>query len=278
MGTAGIVFGLLAALSWGSGDFCGGLATRRSSPYQVLTFMSLTGAVGLGLAALIWHEPFPSMPGVLWSLAAGVMELVGIAALYKGLSVGNSAVVAPISAVIGAVLPVLFTILLHGLPGWMQICGFALGFAGIWLVSQSAPAADRQSKRGFWLACLAGLGFGAYFIFIAQVGGSRVFTPLLITRLVMFSLALILLRVYRLPFPKLKTSAAAVLAGILDAGANALFMLSKQFIRLDFAVIISGIYPAVTVILTALFFKEKVSLLQKIGIVCCLGAIALITL
>jgi drug/metabolite transporter (DMT)-like permease len=274
----GILFALSAAIFWGSGDFSGGLATRRGSQFQVLTLSALSGIAVLAAAALIWHEPFPSLQGIIWSVLAGGAAAVGISSLYRALSLGNTAIVAPTSAVIGAALPVCFTLLTRGTPEIIQLAGFVLAFAGIWLVSRSAASEGGDSRRGFLLALLAGISFGAFFISITQVEPDKVFTPLILTRSVMFITSLVLLRTNRLPFPSVKVFRVALLAGALDAGGNVLFLLARQFTRLDIAVIISSLYPAGTVLLAGMVLKEKISRWQKTGVIICLLAIALITL
>ena len=189
----GIILALVAALLWGSGDFSGGFATRKASPFQVLALSAISGIVVLGVAALVGQEAFPPGMGILWSLLAGFSGAVGITSLYTALSRGNAAAVAPISAVLGAALPVGFTFLTRGTPAVLQLIGFAVAFAGIWLVSMSAAADGKKDNHGLWLAFLAGAGFGGYFIFIGQVESTGVFLPLLLARGVMLVTALMML-------------------------------------------------------------------------------------
>jgi drug/metabolite transporter (DMT)-like permease len=273
----GLFFSLLAALFWGTGDFCGGLAARKRDQYLVLAVSAFSGALVLALAALIGREPFPHGWGLLWSILAGLGGAMGIASLYRGLSIGNSAVVAPTSAVIGAALPVGVTLLLHGAPQTIQLVGFGVALVGIVLVSTSIAQGDSSDRRGFALGVIAGIGFALYFIFIALAGEGLVFTPLLLARTCMFLAALALVGARRLPLPRLRTMPVALLAGVFDATGNVFFLLSKTSSRLDFAVILSSIYPAITVLWTALFLKEKLNWLQKLGLVVCLVAILLIT-
>ncbi|NMC86572.1 MAG: DMT family transporter [Anaerolineaceae bacterium] len=273
----GLFFSLLAALFWGTGDFCGGLAARKRDQYLVLAVSAFSGALVLALAALIGREPFPHGWGLLWSILAGLGGAAGIASLYRGLSIGNSAVVAPTSAVIGAALPVGVTLLLHGAPQTIQLIGFGVALVGIVLVSTSIAHGDSSDRRGFALGVIAGIGFALYFIFIAQAGEGLVFTPLVLARTCMLLAALALVGVRRLPLPRLQTMPVALLAGVFDATGNVFFLLAKTSSRLDFAVILSSIYPAITVLWTALFLKEKLNWLQKLGLVVCLVAILLIT-
>ena len=274
----GILFALTAALLWGSGDFSGGFATRKANPFQVLALSAIAGIVVLAIAALVAHETLPSATGIFWSLLAGLSGAVGITSLYTALSRGNAAAVAPIAAVLGAAIPVGFTFLSRGAPAALQVVGFGLAFIGIWLVSRSAPVEGQNANSQLGLAFLAGAGFGGYFISIGQVEDSGVFVPLLIARSVMFLSALIILAFKRLPLPSIRGNRVAPLAGILDAAGNVFFLLAITFSRLDFAVVISSLYPAITVLLAAFLLKEKVGVWQKAGVVLCLAAILFISL
>lgn len=276
-GFLGIFLAFASALVWGGADFSGGFATRRANQYQVLALSSLSGFALLVVAALFFKETFPSISGIFWSVLAGIAGSIGITSLYKALSIGEAAIVAPTSAVIGAAIPVLFGFLKDGLPTPIRLIGFAFAFVGMWIVSQSSSQPKEKSQKGFALACLAGLGFAGFMILISQVDPKLVFTPLIVERAVMTLCALLLLRIKNLTYPPFRTNPIGLLAGILDAGGNVLFLLAKQFTRLDTAVVISSLYPASTVILTAILLKEKISSWQWIGVLTCLIAIILIT-
>jgi drug/metabolite transporter (DMT)-like permease len=274
----GVLFALTSAIVWGGADFSGGFATRRSSQYQVLALSALSGLVMLGAAALIWREPFPSAGGTLWAMLAGVTGGLGIAALYRALAIAPAAVIAPTASVIGAALPVLFNGLAQGLPPLTTQLGFGLAFAGIWTVAEGPASATPNSRHGFQLACLAGLGFGGFFISLGQVGGELVFTPLVITRTLTLATGLLLVRLARLPLPSLTGNLPALLAGVLDAAGNFLYIIALQHIRLDVAAVLASLYPASTVLLAALLLKERVSPRQGLGVLVCLAAVVLITI
>jgi drug/metabolite transporter (DMT)-like permease len=274
----GIFFALIAAVLWGSGDFSGGYAARKASPFQVLALSAIAGIIVLGSAALLSGEALPVSGDIVWSILAGLSGSIGITSLYSALSRGNTAAVAPISAVLGAALPVGFTFLTSGVPAVLQVAGFAVAVIGIWLVSSSPSSIESKNSKGIWLAFLAGAGFGGYFIFIGQVNSSGVFYPLLTTRTVMLAAALVLLAVKRLPFPSIRRYPIALLAGLLDSTGNVFFLLAKNATRLDYAVIVSSLYPAITVLLAGILLKEKVGKWQKAGVVVCLAAIILLSL
>lgn len=272
----GVIFGLLSAAVWGSGDFCGGLATRRNHQFQVLIFTSISGLAVMLLFAALFGETFPDFPNLIKAVIAGISGSLGLAALYRGLSIGSAASVAPTSAVIGAILPVGYGLLSTGAPPTHRLIGFFLAFLGIWLVARSTSQAVPESRRGFVLGCLAGVGFGGFFILIAQVEGNKVFTPLVVTRCVMFAMALILLRTNRLPLPGWRENPVAWLAGVLDAGGNVFYLLARQYTRIDIAAVLSSLYPMFTVLLSSLLLREKVSPSQSLGVCICLLAAMLI--
>jgi drug/metabolite transporter (DMT)-like permease len=259
----GVLFALASAVVWGGGDFTGGLATRRSSQFHVLALASVSGMGVLFACVLLWRESFPSWPSILWSALAGASGAVGIAALYHALSMGHAATVAPTAAVISAAMPVGFSAVMEGLPPTARLGGFALAFAGIWLVTGSMSAGDKVSRQGFLLACLAGIGFGGFFILLGQW--------------VAFCVGLLMVRVNRLPFPSLVSNPTALLAGVLDAGGNIFYLLARQFVRLDVAAVLASLYPVSTVLLARIILQENIARSQWAGVMACLLAIVLIT-
>ncbi len=275
---SGILLALVSAIVWGSGDFSGGYASRRQSQFQVLALAAFSGLVVLIIAALIWHEGFPSPAGMLWAAAAGLSGALGIAAFYRALSIGHNASVAPVAAVIGAAFPVIFSAITEGIPPASKMIGFLLAFAGIWLVSTAPHAVEKVSRQAFLLACLSGVGFGGFLTCLGQVDPGKIFTPLVVARSLTLLTGLALVKLNRLPLPSLKANPLALLAGLLDAGGNLFYILSRQFTRLDIAAVIASLYPASTAILAALILKEHTSRSQAAGILFCLAAIALITI
>jgi drug/metabolite transporter (DMT)-like permease len=274
----GMFLALASAAVWGGGDFSGGQAARKSHQYQVLILAALSGIVMLGLSALVRGEGLPSARNFLWGAMAGATGALGVAALYKALSMGNTASVAPTSAIVCALIPVLYGLITVGLPTTTQLVGFVLAFIGIWLLSRSPQAGDGDFRKSLILAFLSGIGFGGFFLFISFVEKGQVFTPILVARTVTLVIAIIMLRVNRLPLPGIVSNPLALLAGVLDTGGNILYLLATQFTRLDIAALLSSFYPASTVILARIVLKEKVSPAQLAGILLCLLAMTLIIL
>jgi drug/metabolite transporter (DMT)-like permease len=272
----GVFCALLSSVVWGTGDFSGGIAARSKNQYQVLFLASIPGIVVLAVFALLFKEVIPSVKDALWAFSAGVSGAFGIAALYKGLSLGNAAAVAPIAAVMGAGLPVIFSFFDLGLPGPVQILGFIIAIIGIWLVSRPPGGQRHASRQELILAMIAGIGFGGFFILIVQGDKTLVFLPLVISKIAAIALAVTVILLRRETLPSMKGNRVALVTGLFDAGGNIFFMLAKQYTRLDVAAVLASMYPAITVILAGLILREKVCASQWQGVVLCIIAIALI--
>jgi drug/metabolite transporter (DMT)-like permease len=274
----GILCALLSALTWGGGDFCGGAATKRNNVFQVMATAALSGLVLLAGLAILRGESFPQPIGILYAALAGACGAAGMAALYYALSLGYTAMVAPTSAVIGAGIPVVFAGLTLGLPAPARLAGFGLALAGIWLVSRPAEQGRGVSRTAFLLACFAGICFGGFFILIVQVGPGVVFTPLVVSRCLTLLTAFLLLRIRRLPWVPPTAHPIGLAAGLLDAGGNIFYVLAGQLTRLDAAAVLVSLFPATTVLLARIFWREQISRGQWAGVALCLAAIILIIL
>ncbi|HLI07356.1 MAG TPA: DMT family transporter [Ktedonobacteraceae bacterium] len=273
---ATVVFGLLASLSWGSGDFNGGLASRRAPASSVVIAAYTVGFVLLIGLALVWREHFPSGMDILWGGLAGVVGAIGLIAFYSALAIGRMGIAAPVSAVLTAALPVIFSAFTEGLPSPLQLVGFVLALLAIALISRPEPAKGRP--EGIGLALLAGCGFGFFFILISRVSHGATFWPLAVARFTSVLFLLVFVGTRRQPvLPGRGVVPLVLLAGILDAIGNAFFVLAAHSGRLDVASVLSSLYPAATVLLAALLLRERVTRIQGIGILLALLAVPLIS-
>jgi drug/metabolite transporter (DMT)-like permease len=272
----GIVFALSASLMYGGGDFAGGAGARRLNPFQVLLLAAATGILPLFSLGLLWGEVTPSSATVIWAALAGIFGSLGLATLYRGLSTSSAAIVSPTAAVVGATVPLIYGSFVEGLPSVPRMAGFLLALIGIWLVARPHPASLPNHGRGLMLGIAAGIAFGAYFILIAQVQRGSVFFPLTVAKLTSIPFVLGILAARRLRVPSPLQAPVTLLAGIMDAAGNAFFLLARQYTRLDVAAVIASLYPAVTVILARLIYKEVISRSQWAGLMLCLVAIGLI--
>lgn len=275
-GVLAIAFGLASAASWGSGDFSGGLASRRSSVYSVVIISQLIGAVFLVTLAFSLGESVPSTNNLILGGIAGVSGAIGLVALYMGLASGRMGVVAPVTAVVAATIPVLFSFLTEGLPATSQLVGFGMGLIAVWLLSSGGDGGAIQARE-LGLALTAGLGFGLFFILIDRVSQSAVFWPLVAARIASVSF-LIVLTILRRGWkqPARNQLSLIALAGIFDTGGNTFFVLATRMGRLDIAALLSSLYPAATVLLAWLILKERLMPQQWLGVATALAALVFI--
>lgn len=272
-----VLFALFAAVAWGSGDFTGGLASRRVGPFHTVFIAYSVGLIALVIVVLVRREPFPAAADLLWGAAAGLSGMVGLGFLFRGFATGRMGIVAPVSAVLAAAIPVVLTAFTEGLPRQLQLLGFGFAIVSIWLLSRPERLGGRPAGLG--VALLAGLGFSGFFIAIGQVSESAVFWPLVAGRLsacaAMAALAFFTRRpLIPSPFPL----GLLALAGILDVTGNLFFLLAMQLGRMDVTAVLGSLYPAVTSILAWLFTREHMARLQVVGVVVAVLAIVMITI
>jgi drug/metabolite transporter (DMT)-like permease len=273
-----VALGLLSAATMGAADFSGGLAARRISFALVIAVSHACGLVLLAALAVATGAPAPSLADVLWAMGAGVSALVGLSGLYRAMSIGSMGLVAPVSGVLAAALPVALTLFTRGLPSVGQVAGFALGMASIWLISRTRD--ERAGMGGFGLALLAGLAFGTFFVLLARVRAASVLWPLVSARAAsgLAATALAMRNGYRSLSAARPLVWRLILTGVLDVGGNAFFLLAAQTGRLDIAAMVSSLYPASTILLARVVLREHLNGAQVIGIVAALAAIALIAI
>lgn len=272
------LWGGAAALSWGVGDFSGGLAARRVSSLAVTLITNPVGLLLLIGLALISNAPIPSSHDALIGVLAGASGAAGIFLFYEALKYGKMGIAAPVSAVIANVISVAVSALTEGPPGAVKWLGFALACAGVVLISRPERIAGvRSDPRALLMAGLSGLAFGVFFSLSAQfssdvnIGWSLVIVRLT-SLLIFYGVAALRgeLRLERSVFW------LAAIGGICDSLGNLFFALAGQAGRLDITAISSGMYPVATVILAVLILRERFTLAQGCGAALAFGAILLI--
>jgi len=277
MPSIAILFGLLSALTWGAGDFNGGLAAKRSNPYGVVAVAHM---ISLGLLLLLMPfigEPIPPLRDWLWGGAAGLTGAIGLLLLYRSLAEGRMSVAAPVSALLAAFLPVVVGSFLDGYPGAWVLLGFILALGAVWLVSGGEGLAVRFDELR--QPAMAGIAFGAFFICIERASHTALLWPLIAVRIVSVSTMLGYALLTRQDWiPKRESMVPLLLSSLLDTFGNAFYALSARTGRLDVAAVLGALYPGATVLLAWVFLKEKISRVQAVGILLALGAIILLTL
>lgn len=276
-----IFYGIASSLSWGAGDFAGGLASRKVGAYRAVFYADFFGLLIPVAASFFYREPFPSSSAALNAFLGGALGSCGLLILYYSLSVGQMSVAAPVSALFAALLPVIVGAVTQGLPSLTQFTGFALALAAVWLISQGDGGFHIGKLSDLKFPILAGVGFGCYFIFLHNAASDpgALLWPLVLSRLAgtLLVLAIVLARRESLSVPR--DAWGVILANAtLDVSGNFFFILASKTGRLDVAAVLSSLYPAATVTLAWFLLKERISLPQSIGIIAALIAVALFTL
>jgi drug/metabolite transporter (DMT)-like permease len=279
VGAMSVVFAVLSALCYGTADFSGGYATRRTPVQAVLLFSQTVGLlVGL-LSAWLIVRGLPEGKDLLWGGLAGLAGALGLAALYHGLASAASAIVSPIAAATGAAIPVLFGVIIGERPGTAAWLGVVLALAAITLLSYEPKSADRSRGPGISLGLVAGLGFGLFFIFISRTGETSGLWPLVVGRVVSVTSLVLLAGLTRRSLGISGLSrGVAVLAGVLDMGANVFFLLAARSGLLMISTVITSLYPAPTVVLSVFLLGERMTPVRALGLVLAVGGVALMTI
>lgn len=272
-----VVLALVAATGYGLADFLGGFGSKRTSAWSVAFVAQIGGAVViLAMAAAVGGAP--TTADWWWATAAGVANGLGTAALYRGLSRGRMGVVGPVSGVGAAVLPVIAGLVMGERPALLVWLGIALAVPAIWLVARE-PAEGHPSggPSGLVDGVLAGLGFGALFICLAQLPEEAGFAPLALNQAVAGVVIVALAVGLRQPWvPRSPASLFGIGAGGLAGVATGAFLLATQTGYLSVAAIITSLYPAVTVVLAASVLREHIHRAQAVGLALCAAAVALV--
>lgn len=271
----GVVLALAAALAYGLSDFVGGLASRRTSAWAVAfvaAIGSLVGAVALALA----------VPGdatgtaLAWGALAGVGSGTGGAFLYRGFAAGRMGVVAPVSAVGAALLPVVVAVATGERPSALVWVGIAAAVPGIWLVSRE-PVGTGGLAAGLVDGALAGAGFGLLFAAMGQVPEEAGWWPTALAQAVALVAVALTATVLRAGWvPRHATDLWGLLAGLLATTAVVCFLLATQTGMLTIAAVVTSLYPAFTILLAATVLRERIHGLQGLGLACCGFAVALV--
>lgn len=273
------VYSIIAVFLWGASDFAGGYGSRRANAFVLTAFSHVCALALMGSIALAQHGAFPSRSSVLWALLAGAVGGFSLAIFYRALASGQMGVTAPIAALLGAAIPTMVDIAIEGAPSRWTIAGFVLAILAIWLITRpeaSQAQDDGGRPAGVAMAALAGVGFAGFYLCIHQASGSPSWIAA-ISRIGSITTTTIAVIASRAPLRlNLSGIALGTFAGFFDVSASALFIYASLHGRLDEAVVITSLYPAVTVLLARLVLKEHFSRWKVVGLLAALAAVPMI--
>jgi uncharacterized membrane protein len=276
--TLAVACGIGSAAAWGAGDFSGGMASRKGNVLTVVLVSQFIGGLFLLGMAVLSGETMPPVRHLVYGAFAGVFGNIGLIALYRGLSTGRMGIVAPLSAVLTALVPIGYTAVYAGLPSMTRFAGFVCFGIAVWLLS-SADTGFRMTGRELLLSCIAGVGFGLFFIFIDKANDLAIFWSLVWARVASVAfLFTVVMVVGKTGTPKAGQWLFIVMSGVLDALGNLLFSMAAHLGRLDVSAVLSSLYPAATVLLAWLFLREKLRRRQWMGVGIAFVALGLISI
>jgi drug/metabolite transporter (DMT)-like permease len=273
-----LTLALAAALSYGVGDFIGGLATRHAAAVPVVLLSQAAGLVALLAVLPALPAADPTAADLAWGAASGVAGGLGLVLLFRSFALGAMGVAAPVTAVCSAGLPVLVGLALGERPGVVVLVGVGLALAAVGLISREDEAAPGAVplRRVVTVAAAGGLFFGCFYVLLAETGDDAGLWPLAAARgasTLMLAPAVLLLG---RGLPAARPSAAACLSGIVDMVANVLYLLALRRGLLSVVPVLTSLYPAATVVLARYLLHERVGRAQLVGFAVAAAAVTMI--
>jgi len=285
-----VLLGLAAAVLYGSGDFLGGMVSRRAHVLTVLTLVETAGVIAALAVAAFWPGP-ASLAGLAWGFSAGLVGGFGLIIFYAGLAAGPMSVVAPVSGLVAAVLPVGVALAEGERPGAGVYAGALLCLVAIVLASSAGDAdrADRGDRgdhgdradgprpagrparlsRAIAYGAASGVSFGLFFLLIRNAGESGAVWPVAAGRIGELAIVLAAAAVLRpglrrgLSGPVPLTAAGA---GVIDVVANLCYVAATRTGSFGLAVVLASLYPGVTVLWARVVLGERLRWIQRIGL------------
>lgn len=281
-----LVLALVCAAAYGTSDFIGGVVSRRTAAWPVAFVVQGASAVSLLLVAP-WVTSAATGSDFAWAVAAGVGSGVGISFLFRGFAAGRMSVVAPLSGVGAAVLPVFFGVAIGERFGLLVLLGLVVAVPGIWLVSsgEDAPGEPHDEARaprspvdnGVMDGLLAGVGFAGTFIGLSQVSEGAGLWPLALTQVTSTLTVPVLAVAFGVRvFPLARGALRAWYAGPFGAVAGLAFYLATSQGLLAVAAVLASLYPAMTILLAVVLLGERIGRAQVVGLLLCGTSIALV--
>jgi len=275
---AAALLALGASLTWGVGDFLGGVKARVLPSLLVLAASQPFGLAALGIGVAVRGTGIPG-DEVAWAALSAVLGTIGLFAFYRGMAAGAISVVAPIAA-LSAGIPVIWGVAVSGnhVTG-LQAFGFVAAIGGSVAASLELRPERRQLAAGVGWAALAMLAFGAYYVPMHAASTQDWLWPAFLFRCTSVTLVWSVVLVRRIRPTGLRGHWSALIAiGLLDTGGNALFAAaSSSHGLLSVVSVLASLYPVVTVLLARLLLGERVQRTQDAGVLFVLVGVVLIT-
>jgi drug/metabolite transporter (DMT)-like permease len=276
-----LALALGASLSWGTGDFLGGLRSRQ---LPLLTVLVASQLAALGLIAAVFLATGAGIGGsgfVIYATLAGASQMLGLATYYRALSTGAMGVAAPISAT-GVLIPVVFGLTTGDSPTALQVVGISFAVAGVLLISyrpRRGPSHGGAIAIGVGMAMLAALGFGSFYV-LMDAASSRgdVVSAVLLNRATVFAMVVAGALAFGICPSLLRPGdwRDLALVGFLASGATLLFAAATTQGVLSLVAVAGALYPVATILLARFVIGERLRRAQRLGAVAALAGVGMI--
>ncbi len=275
-----VLLALSSALVYGVGDWFGGRAARHQAAIIVAGVGQVVSLALVVAWVLLAGTALPATATLVWGAAGGVFGALGIAGLYHGFAHGDVTVVAPLSAVVGAVVPVIGALVLGERPSALGYLGIVLAVVAVALISGALGTHTHNTPpRIVALAVGVGACFGLLFIALERTDEGSGLWPLVAARCVSVPALLLLAGVGRLrPQSHRASLVTAAGVGVVDMAANVLYLEATRRGLLSIVAVVSSLYPGTTVGLAFAVDKEKVHRWQALGMALAVAALVLVSL
>jgi uncharacterized membrane protein len=277
-----VVLALVAAVGYGLSDFIGGTVSRRSSPWRVAVASQVSSTLCTGAVALL-QPGTPTVADLGWAAVGGLGAGLGVGFLFRGFSQGRMSVVAPLSAVGAALLPVAIGLLAGERLSFVVAVAVVLALPGIWLVAagegdRHQPAAAGAGARALLDGGLAGAGFGVLFTALAQLSDGSGFWPLTLVQAASTVVAAGMATALGQPWVPDRTAWRAAPSGPLSTVALVSFQLATGAGLLTVSAVLASLYPAATILMAMVVLGERIRRSQSLGLLLCGVTVALVAL
>lgn len=274
-----IALSVIACIGWGLADFIGGLKAKKIPVLSILTISTVTGLVLLSFITFGTGQGLPNDPDLLWAAAAGPIGVTAMFLLYSSLSVGNMSILAPVSAT-GVILPVLWGLFHGDAMSGLSFLGIVIAVFGSLLavMEKQSDKNRRKLTRGVGLALGSALFVGLYFIAMDTACTTQPVWASFIMRCTTLVCLIPVLFATRTKINPGKPHWPVILfMGTADTLAAFCFAMATSGGMLSQVAVISSMYPAVTVMLSAWILKERMARIQAAGVLLAITGVVLIS-
>jgi len=271
---AGIAYGLLSALPFGSGDFVGASAARRAGVLVVVAGAQVAGLAALLVGLAVMRPEPPGMDGIALGLIAGIAGAVGLAALFGGMALGSMGLVAALSGAGSLVIPLVVGALTGASVAPLQLVGIVAAAAAA--AAASGASRGDVGRRALALSGLAAVAFGSWYVLLDL--GAQVADPLWTLVLSRTAAAIVtgVVAARRFDHGRYPYRIVAV-AGLLDVAGSAFYVAARGEMAVGLAAALTGLYPIVTMLLARFIVRERLAPLGLVGVALAVAAVVLIS-